>query len=328
MKVNPAPKKMNLTILGLGQIGTSFGLALAEHTNLLQRTGFDIDISAGNHAKKLGALDLVKGNMPSAVKGADGVILALPFDQVREAFEIIAPELKPGCVVMETSPVKDAVIAWAKELLPAGCHYVGLIPVLNRDALQVPEVGILAARADLFRGGMMWIAAPPDTASGAINLAADLIRLVGAEHLFADPLEVDGLMALTHLLPQLLAAALLNITTEQPGWHDAGRLAGRSFAESAHPIVLNDPQALAAAVFANPQNIERGLNSLIASLQTLRSDIREQNPAALTKRLALAQQGYQTWWQQRAHNGPDVPTTDAPSPSDFFKRLVGGQRGK
>ena len=74
--------------------------------------------------------------------------------------------------------------------------------------------------------GLIGIVSPPQTDSGAIKLAADLTRLVGADPLFADPVEVDGLMSATHLLPQLLAAALLNATIDQPGWREAQKLAG------------------------------------------------------------------------------------------------------
>ncbi len=117
--------------------------------------------------------------------------------------------------------MKEEVAIWAKEILPAGRHYVGLTPVLNPAYLQEHKSGVEAARADLFRGGLMAIVVPPQTASEAVKLAADLTRLLGAAPLFADPMEVDGFMAATHILPQLLAVVMLNVTVDQPGWEDS-----------------------------------------------------------------------------------------------------------
>ena len=78
------------------------------------------------------------------------------------------------------------------------------------------------------------------TPSEAIKLAADLSQLLGAEHLFIDPVELDSMMSATHLLPQLMAAALLNATVDQPGWREARMLTGRPFAEATGPAVLFD----------------------------------------------------------------------------------------
>ena len=62
---------VQLTIVGLGQIGTSVGLALADQTELVYRRGHDREHSAARRAEKMGALDKVSINLPSAVSEAD-----------------------------------------------------------------------------------------------------------------------------------------------------------------------------------------------------------------------------------------------------------------
>ena len=49
--------KIQLTILGLGQIGTSIGLALAKYKDKILRIGHDKYRIAGNKAKDLDAID-------------------------------------------------------------------------------------------------------------------------------------------------------------------------------------------------------------------------------------------------------------------------------
>ena len=240
---------IQITIVGLGQIGTSVGLALTGQTELLRRIGYDKDLETARRAEKMGALDRVDNNLPSAVREADLVLLSVPMDQIRDTMAAIAQDLKEGSVVMDTGPVKETAAAWAGELLPNDRYYVGLTPVFNPAYLHDTDSGLDAARADLFHGGLMAIVAPTRSNSEAIKLAADLTRLLGATPLFADPLEMDGLMAATHLLPQLLAAALLNATVDQPGWHEGRKVAGRAYAEGTAPIAfLNDPQSLRTSV--------------------------------------------------------------------------------
>ena len=291
---------VTMTIVGLGQIGASIGLALGVHKELVQRVGHDSDIRIARQAEKMGAVDRVEINLPNAVRKADIVLLAVPLDQLQETMSIIAADLKENAVVMDTAPIKDVVAEWAVKLLPEGRHYVGLTPVINPAYLHDTELGLDAARADLFQGGLLAIAAPPRTNSDAIKLAADLARLLGAGALFADALEIDGLMAAMHTLPQLMAAALLNATVDQPGWREARKMAGRAYAEASAPAVhLGGEDALLAAALLNQESVQRVLGSAITVLQALRSDIANEDEAALRSRLEQARRGRELWWQER-----------------------------
>jgi len=322
---------VEITIVGLGQIGTSIGLALAEHTNLLKRMGHDRRYDIAKQAAKMGAVDRVSPNLPSSVRDADIVLLAIPMDQIRETLEIIIPDLKEGAVVMDTAPVKESIAAWAGELLPPGCDYVGLTPVINPAYLYGPESGTEAAHADMFRNSLMGIVAPARTSPEAIKLAADLTRLLGASAFFTDPTEMDGLMAATHLLPQMMAAALLNATVDQPGWREGQKLAGKVYAEATNPIMHQSAAAaLRAETKINRENLLRHLDNTIAILQAFRSDIQDGNQDALQERLERAVQGRERWWKQRQSGewaqSEAFPTAETTSSSDVFGRLLGINR--
>lgn len=324
---------IQMTIVGLGQIGASIGLALAGRSELLQRTGHDRELRVARQAERMGAVDKVAINLISAVREADLVILALPMDQVRDTLAAIAQDLKDGAVVMDTSPVKEAVAAWAGELLPSGRHYVGLTPVINPAHLQDTEVGLEAARADLFKDGVMAIVAPPRTASGAIELAADLAALLGAAPMFADLAEVDSLMAAVHILPHLVGAALLDVTYNQPGWQEARKLAGRPYADVTGLVShLEKPAALQSAALLGRENVLRVLDGVIADLEDLRAEIARQDIASLQARFERARQGRETWWQQRSQGNWSAEETrspvEAPTAGEIFGRFIGFGRRK
>ena len=321
---------VQITIVGLGQIGCSVGLALAEHTDLVRRIGHDKDLTIAKHAEKLGALDKMIFNLPSAVSQADIVLLSLPMDQIRDTLTMIAPDLKEGAVVMDTGPVKEVVAGWARECLPEGRYYLGLTPVLNPAYLHELEYGVVAAHPDLFKGGMLAIVSPPGTPSEAIKLGADLTRLLGADPFFVDPVEMDGLMAATHILPQITAAALLNATVDQPGWREGRKVAGRAYAEATSPIIHpSESESLSASALLNGENVLRAIDGVVAALQAIRSDIAEGRAEELSTRLARARRGRENWWSQRQSanwEGEEVQPEELPKVTEWLGRMMGFKR--
>ena len=291
---------MNITIIGLGQIGASIGLGLADQGKKIIRTGTDIEGSVLQQAKKIGAVDKISPRLYQAVRDADLVILAVPMDQVRELMEAIGPELAEGATLVDTAPLKVAPAQWADEFLPEGRHYLGITPVLNPKYLHETDYGISAAKADLFEDGVWGIATSSRSNQQTVQLVTDLAGLLGAKPLFIDPHENDGLMASTHFLPQFISSAILNITVDQPGWHEARKVAGRAFAEVTGPAAhLDDLEALVSAVELNRDNLVRKMDDAIAILQSIRDDIAQNNRDNLEQRLKHAKEGVSRWWVMR-----------------------------
>ena len=95
-----------ITIIGLGQIGTSMGMALAAHKASIVRVGHDKKAELERDAQQKDAIDKAEHNLPTAVRDARIVVLTVPVSQVRDTLEFIAPDLKEGTVVLDTSPSK------------------------------------------------------------------------------------------------------------------------------------------------------------------------------------------------------------------------------
>ena len=290
---------IQITIIGLGQIGTSIGLALAEHKNLL-RVGHDKNMTTAKTALKMGAIDKINRNLPSSVRDADIIILSLPFSEIRETLGYIKEDLKEDVVILDTAPSKSATSKWIEEILPAGRAYVGLAPVINPFYLDEKESGVNAARADLFERSITMIAAPPTTDGSAIQLAADLVQLYGSHPLFADLAEVDGVMASALLLPQLVAVALLHTTVDAPGGGDARKFAGHAYADTTEASPKNEgTTSLSHAVLMNGENINRILDGMIVSIQNIQNAIDGGDASALTELFSQAEEGREKWLDER-----------------------------
>jgi prephenate dehydrogenase len=317
---------LKITIVGLGQIGASIGLCLKGKPEV-SRIGHDLEYTIARRAVKLGAIDKAEINLPNAVRGADIVILSLPADQIQETFEFIQPDLGEGTLVIDTGPFKTLMVSLAQDKLAPNRHYVGLTPALNPVYLHQDAKGLDAARPDLFQNSLIAIVAPQRTSPEAIQVASDMVSLLGATPLFVDPLEIDGLVTATHLLPQILAVGLLNAIANQPGWEDGQRVAGRSFSEASGAIQhLSSPKALQASVINNRENMLRLIDRAINALQEIREDLDQNELASLEKKLETAFASREIWWKQRqsgAQVDQGVHPMELPTSSESFRSLFG-----
>lgn len=320
---------VQITIVGLGQLGASVGLALGSRRTDIHRVGHDKSPEAAKQAQKKGAVDDVKYNLPAAVRDAKVVLLSLPVDEIRATLEVIAPDLPEGAVVMDTAPMQSSVAEWAQEILPKGRYYVGLVPAINPMYLHRIEIGVEAAKEDLFEGGVVVLATLPGVPEEAVKVATDLIETLGAMPLFADMAETDGLMASTHIAPQLVAAALLNAVVDQPGWKEGRKLAGRPFAALTSALAYQDEiESLGEAALLNSENVARVLDVVIGSLQGLRDDIANGNREGVSERLELALEGRRRWLGERLHGdwmNEDKPADSAQIPT-FWEHLLGSRK--
>lgn len=320
---------VQVTIIGLGRIGGSMGMALAAHSDKVFRVGHDKAIAAEREAQKMGAVDKTEHNLLRAVQGARLVILSLPAREIKETLELIAPDLKQGTVVLDTSPVKAEVAKWARDLLPEGSYYVGLMPAIGAGFLQDEGTGLASAGADLFSSSIFLVSAPSSTPGDALELASNFVKLLGATPLLTDILESDGLATSTHLLPQLISAALLNATVDQPGWNDARKIASRAYSLATSGVGIDDHKSLLLLTMQDRANVVRLLDTMIASLRGLREDVEKGDEAGLKDRLEAALEGRQRWMHERLLADWTDQTKAAPmNVPSLGERLFGGAFAK
>src|SRR5258708_7490129 len=291
---------IKISIIGLGQIGASIGMALKERRDLFHRVGCDTDRAVAKAAPSLEVVDEIQ-DLEGAVQDAGIILLSLPLGEMHAVLQKIGPRLRPGAVVMDTSPVKSAVFKWAQEFIPEGCFYLGLVPTLNPTTFTSTDSGLNAAQPDLFARTVMVIAAPAGTPFEVEQLAIDLVRILGAKPMLTDMAESDGLMATVHLLPQLAAAALLDSTADRSGWAEGRKLAGRPYAGVTGGLAYyDDPASLKEAVLANRQAVLSAVDGLMESLAVMRDEIEKSDEKSISGRLQRAFDSRERWLDERA----------------------------
>ena len=163
----------------------------------------------------------------------------------------------------------------------------------------------------------------------AIIAANDyLVRLLGGQPLFLDPLEADGMIATAHTLPQVLSTAMLNATVGQPGWQETRRFAGRPYARVAGILGDDTLESLKQSLLLNPEKTVHSLDLVIGALTHLRDAVKEGNGPDLEKRLRLAFDDQTAWLKERSRAEWDKEEKKPVEMDNPLRRLFTGSRPK
>ena len=219
-----------ITILGLGTLGASLGLALQRSAAQAEIVGHDKVPEASQLARKNNVVHRVEWNLHAACEPASLIVLAMPVGEIAETLDLIREDVLPNALVFVLSDVLQPAAQLVEEKLggPANSrgHAVVGHPIITGIG------GLVTPRPDLFDKTTFVVAAGANTDPSALELAANFVESVGAQPLFMDPLEHDGLIAGVEQLPQMLGMATVHMLAASPGWTEARRLAGRTFAQS------------------------------------------------------------------------------------------------
>lgn len=316
--------KASITIIGLGKIGSSIGLALKAPELDYEIVGHDKDSLVQKKAREIGAVDSTTWNVISACESADVVMLAIPFDQVRETLQTIGPELRPNCVVIDTSFLKEPVLAWAQEYLREDVHFVGISMGLNPDYALDSSRGPANARADLFAKSPCALMPALNCRPEAVKASQDLAALLGASPYFMDPAEFDGLSTAVNLLPGLMSAAVLRPVMDAPSWREMRRIATSDMAHFSIPLEVGG-ESLAQASVRSKENVLRWLDSISQEIETLREEIQEGQTDRLGLQIEAINESRDKWladWERnRWERSADTP--DIPGAGSMFGQLLG-----
>lgn len=284
-----------IAIIGSGAIGTSLGLALKNSSNTsLEIVGHDKDYERAKEAERRGAFDSVEWNLIETVSDANVVWLALPTAAIRPTLEAIQQDLAAGVVVTDTADVKQPVLDWANELLPADAHFIGGNPMVRSDGF-----GVEAGDANLFVNKRYGLTPSVTANKDAVDFMVRLVELLGAKPLFLDPLEHDSLAAGVRHLPALLGVALLRITTESSAWREMATMAGPVY-ESMTRLPSDETEELREFFLSNRASLKRWVDAYKEALEELTTVIESGDEDAIDEVFAKVSNARRRWEKSEA----------------------------
>ena len=310
-------ERKRITIIGLGLIGGSLGLALkAAGIPDAEIVGHDRARDAANKARKMGAIDRAEHNLRRAVEQAGMVVIATPVLAVREVMQHIAPDLPDGCVVTDTGSTKEMILEWAAELLPPSVSFIGGHPMAGKDTQ-----GIDNAEADLFRDRAYCLCPAVNAHEDAVRAVAGLVTLVGAEPLYLHPKEHDQYAAAVSHLPLLLSAALFSLLRASPAWNDLAPMASSGFRDVTR-LASGDPRMSHDIFLTNRDAVVHWLDRMVEELQRYRGLLQGDTEELLETfaRVQIDRDGFLAEPHPRRLEGEEPPDVR----QDMMKSLMGG----
>ena len=189
---------MKFAILGAGQLGGSFALALKAADPDVHITLFDTVIEHASILHTRGAADMVVRSAEEAARHADIIMLATPLRSYSALAQSIASSLSRGAIVTDVGSVKRPMQALAT-LLP-DARIVPAHPIAGTE-----KSGPLAADGELFRGKLCLLTPDAKTDAKSIEIVQALWHAVGADVTLM-PTEVhDQIYAEVSHLPHCIA---------------------------------------------------------------------------------------------------------------------------
>ena len=280
-----------ITIIGTGLIGGSFGLAVKANGFRGQVVGCDQKPVVAK-AKRMRAIDIAVDDPIRACGGSDLVVLAAPVGKIIEQIGQIGSRLSATALLTDVGSTKSGIVQAAQKAFgprTANC-FLGGHPMAGKE-----NSGVEFADAELFRGAV-WFVTPiqgQDLGSGRIAEYLRLLKKIGARVAALEPTEHDQLCAWISHVPQMIATSLASLLVEEYGANaplleSGGRALREMTRIAASPysmwrdIALTNKTSIADALF----KLEQKLAHVRENLDTRELEAEFEQAHQLTKYVA------------------------------------------
>jgi len=224
--MEPESEFSRITIVGVGLIGGSFGLATKNFFPEVTVAGVDYS-EVIKKALRRDALDegYEPGDLSVAVEDSDLVVLATPIEEIISILEVLPETLKSGGIVVDLGSTKRKICSAGWNLFEdSPGSFVGGHPMTGAEIR-----GIGAAQPLLFENSVFVLVTPDGEKTPAAAKLDRFVRGLGAEPSYMKPEQHDAIVAKVSHLPQLIAVSLMKLVGEEDRPEDFLSLAGGGF---------------------------------------------------------------------------------------------------
>jgi prephenate dehydrogenase len=260
-----------VTIIGTGLIGGSFGLALKKRRLAGHIIGCDRPAALAR-ARDRGAIEAGAVNPADAVRGSDLVVLATPVLAILDLIDRLGPALPPRTLLTDVGSTKSQIVQHAAKALgrTAGQRFLAGHPMAGKE-----NSGVDFADPDLFEGAA-WMFTPLPRQNVHAGLCSEFLICVeklGARVAILNPADHDRFCAWISHLPQMISTALAATLVDEFG-DDAPLLdiGGRALRELTR--ISGSPYSMWRDIaITNRENLGKALLKLEQRLAHIRENL-------------------------------------------------------
>ncbi|MDR1122609.1 MAG: prephenate dehydrogenase/arogenate dehydrogenase family protein [Endomicrobium sp.] len=259
---------LSVSIVGLGQIGGSLGLALKNKT-LKDRyyvTGIARKKETLKAALKIGAVDDSSLSLTSA-RNSDIVIICTPVDTIVSIYKKLVKIVKKNTVITDSGSVKYSIEREINDI-NSRVSFVGSHPMAGRA-----KNGLRSASADMFKNAKVIIT--PGRYGKFEKIVSKVWKDTGAKIVKMSAKDHDELVAFTSHLPHVIAFSLnkayKKIKKKNPYIDD---LIAGSF-KSITRVSVSSADMWAPIFVSNAKNIDKCLDEFIKEINIFKKNLND-----------------------------------------------------
>ncbi len=279
-----------ITIIGVGLLGGSIGLAVKRRRLAREVAGFVRRQASLKDCEKAGVVDFATTDLLAAVSNAGLVILCTPLAQMRPRVLEMLPALKRGAIVTDVGSVKADIV---RELEPltrkSGAQFVGSHPMAGAE-----KTGVRAAWPDLFMDAVCVVTPTEKSSAEAVRKVEGFWKSLGARTLRLAPERHDVLVSRSSHLPHIVAAALANLVLAPASPKVQAQLCASGFRDTTR-IASGSPEMWRDIALANRKNLSRSLDAFISELQQFQRVLKKTDAKAISRFLETAKTRRDNW---------------------------------
>lgn len=273
-----------ISIIGVGLIGGSLGLASKKFHPEISIKGFDRNKITLEKAQNIGAIDFAAGNIAEAVWGSDIVVFAVPVRSIVSALKEAASSIDENAIITDVGSTKSEIIDTAKNLLGIKFgSFIGGHPMTGSEV-----TGIDGATADLF-GSCYYVLTPTkETDSKKYGKLHYFLNSLGAKVIALDYEKHDKIMSLISHLPHAVSAALVNtVGLNAEKMENLTLLAAGGFRDMTR-IASSSPDIWVDIFSTNAKMVISAVDSFIESLNKFKAALASGDEKEIKQFLAAA----------------------------------------
>lgn len=310
---------LNISAIGLTWISASAVMAFARHDKTMRFSGWAPQLEARVAADRNQVFHSITKDMHDAVCDSQIVFVALSVEEKKQVFKELPLMTRRDAVLINLTPPYQYTAQLYNEFVGQRSHYISLYPGIRGQYFHNDGRDISTASGNLFDGCKFFIAEAGNTGAAVLNLAVDISTLLGGRPVFTSPDELDGLISLTSIFPQLATVELMKTVSAQSGWHEGKYTAGNSLFQTT--LLLDsalEPVQFIQETLLNRSSLLPLLNSYLRDLIELRDALLDQRSEDINKMITLAIDQRKKWLQERVE--PQL-AKNIPSVQEALRRI-------
>lgn len=257
-----------VSIIGVGLIGGSVGLALKEVLPETKIIGFGRNLDRLKLAKGKGCIDEFTLDIKEATKNSDLVIIATPVETISDFVITILPYAKRNCIIIDVGSVKYEIIKKVSNNIKKykqqkNVSFIGCHPIAGSE-----KAGFEFSNKDLFKNSVCVICYCKDLATKESYIKIkNFWKILGAKPIDLEPKTHDRILSSTSHFLHILSYLIVNYISKNRNYLNFTAGAYRDMTR----IAASLPELWSQICFMNRRFLVKDIDSFIKILKDIKS---------------------------------------------------------